>query len=606
MLLRSRLAKLPAGIELLEAGAFFGELWSPPRALAEALIRRRDQDRAGFDADLEAALAGQDNRRALAALQALEFGGDLTKENARRLWSALLTLQRWDEALRLLEDPRFARTKHAGYWYDLASARAAARPLPNALAAAREAVARDPANPDAIALAAALERLTAYEQEAEGPPNWQQLKDQVLLLIDLHRFSHAAQVLSKFLVRFGGSSSTKKLDIGVGLARTLFRVLEPLAGLSLFLRLRPAFERRDLIGVYDWASAELTAPEPTSWRPPPDFSHEPFLQACVGQAFAAQGRWKMAASLFGPIATTPDDPYHCRLELARCVGKAVAEEIQPTFAAPSGPRKVVDVFRFHDELLLLKLKLEEMSPWVDRFVIIEARATFTGGPKNLMFEQHKADFAPWADKIVHLVVDFPPWVDSPWAREFYQRDMGLKALSGYCAADDLVLLSDADEIIDRRAMEAFPGEFAALGMDVYNYFFNFQRLYEAQHICGAAWRAKYLAGVGLSMARLALAPFSKWHIVPNAGWHFTSIKDANGLAAKYRAYSHIEYAGVSRLELVERLEAIRGGGEFGRHQRCEMDERMPKAILNHLDETREFILQAPPGSGSLASSGPDR
>ena len=606
MLLKSRLAKLPAGVEILEAGAFFGELWAPPRAQIEDMIRQRDQDRAGFDAGLEEALAGQDRRRSLAALQALDVSGELTKDTARRLWSALLTLQRWDDALRLLEDPRFARTKHAGYWYDLASARAAARPLPDALATAREAAARDPANPDAVALAAALERLTAYEQEPQGPPNWHQLKNHALLLIDLHRFGQAAEVLSAFFVRFGASSSTKKLDVGVGLARTLFRVLEPLAALSLFLRLRPAFERRDLTGVYDWASAELTAAEPASWRPPPDFRHEPFLQVCVGQAFAAQGRWKMAASLFGPIATTPDDPYHCRLDLARCVGKAVAEEIQPTFAAPSGAPKVVDVFRFHDELLLLKLKLEEMSPWVDRFVIIEARATFTGGPKALLFEQHKADFAPWADKIVHVIVEFPPWVESPWAREFYQRDMGLKALTGYCSADDLVLLSDADEIIDRRTMGAFPGEFAALGMDVYNYFFNFQRLYEAQHICGAAWRAKYLDCIGLSMARLALTPFSKWHIVADAGWHFTSIKDANGLAAKYRAYSHIEYAGVTRLELVERLETIRGGGEFGRHQRCEMDERMPKAILNHLDETAEFILQAPSGPGSLASSGPDR
>ena len=606
MLLKSRLAKLPAGVEILEAGAFFGELWAPPRGQIEDMIRQRDQDRGGFDAGLEQALAGQDRRRSLAALQALDFSGELTKDTARRLWSALLTLQRWDDALRLLEDPRFARTKHAGYWYDLASAHAAVRPLPVALATAREAAARDPANPDAMALAAALERLTAYEQEPHGPPNWHQLKDHASLLIDLHRFGQAAEVLSASLVRFGASSSTKKLDIGVGLARTLFRVLEPLAALSLFLRLRPAFERRDLTEVYNWACAALTAPEPTDWRPPPDFSHEPFLQVCVGQAFAAHGRWKMASSLFGPIATTPDDPYHCRLDLARCVGMAVVEEIQPTFVAHSGPRKVVDVFRFHDELLLLKLKLEEMSPWVDRFVIIEARTTFTGEPKPLLYEQHKADFAPWADKIVHQVVEFPPWADSPWAREFYQRDMGLRAVSGYCSADDLVLVTDADEIIDRAAIDGFSGEFAALGMDVYNYFFNFRRLYDAQPTYGAAWRAKYLDCIGLSMARIALTPFTKWHIVPNAGWHFTSIKDANGLAAKYRAYSHIEYAGVTREELVGRLGAIRGGSEFGRHQRCEMDERMPKAILNHLDETAEFILQAPSGPASLASAGPDR
>ena len=590
MLLKSRLPKGPQGVPPLHAGLFFQEVWTAPQARLEALIRLRDQDRAAFDAGLQDTLRRHERRESIAALEALALGGELTVETARLLWPARLALQRWAEALQILEDPRFARPRHANWWYDVACARAGCGATVQALAAVREAAARDPEGPEIAELAAALERLSDYQARPQGPSNWQDLKDHVGLLIELHQFGQAAAVLSEALTRLGPSASLKKLHIALALARTLFRVIDPPTTLSLLLRLKPAFERAGLGGIHEWACAELTAPEGEAWRPPPSFGDQHFLRACVGQAFAAVGRWKTATSLLGEVATLRDDPFDCRVDLSRCVGRAVLEDFPPRFAPPSPHRKIVKVFRFFDEFLLLRLKLEEMAPWVDRFVIIEATSTFTGQPKPLLFEQRRDEFAPWADKIQHMVVDFPPWADSAWGREFYQRDMGVQALSGYVGPDDLVLISDADEILKREPIEGFTGDFAALGMDVYNYFFNFRRLYDSQPTYGVVWRAKYLDGIGLSAAGMAPTPFSKWHILPDAGWHFTSIKDAEGLLIKLQAYSHTEYAGIGRMELVQRLERIRDGEPFIGHQRCEIDEAMPRAVRDNQDLISEFIL----------------
>ena len=71
------------------------------------------------------------------------------------------------------------------------------------------------------------------------------------------------------------------------------------------------------------------------------------------------------------------------------------------------PPRLFDCFTFYDELDLLELRLAELGDIVARFVLVEAASTFQGQPKPLVFEKEKARFAPWLDKIEHVVIDFP-------------------------------------------------------------------------------------------------------------------------------------------------------------------------------------------------------
>jgi hypothetical protein len=76
--------------------------------------------------------------------------------------------------------------------------------------------------------------------------------------------------------------------------------------------------------------------------------------------------------------------------------------------------RIFDCFTFLNEFDLLEIRLHELAPVVDRFVIAESPVTFTGRPKPLHFLDNRARFAAFADKIIHIVVDDQPVTDSAW------------------------------------------------------------------------------------------------------------------------------------------------------------------------------------------------
>ncbi len=118
-------------------------------------------------------------------------------------------------------------------------------------------------------------------------------------------------------------------------------------------------------------------------------------------------------------------------------------------------RRVFDCFPFGGELDLLRLRLELLDDVVDHFVLAEAPTTFSGLPKPLFYQEHQSDFAAWNDKIIHIVVDDMPVPDSTtasrWPPERFQRRALTRGLS-QAEPDDLVLISDVDELIDPEAI----------------------------------------------------------------------------------------------------------------------------------------------------------
>ena len=92
----------------------------------------------------------------------------------------------------------------------------------------------------------------------------------------------------------------------------------------------------------------------------------------------------------------------------------------------------IDGFLFNNEFDLLEIRLHELYPVVDAFVLVEAAFTFQDKPKPLYFRDYtdSARFARFRDKIVHVVLDEKPatlrthilMTGDPWAIEVYSRD----------------------------------------------------------------------------------------------------------------------------------------------------------------------------------------
>lgn len=129
---------------------------------------------------------------------------------------------------------------------------------------------------------------------------------------------------------------------------------------------------------------------------------------------------------------------------------------------------IYDIFSFNNELDMLGLRLEILSPYVDYFVLVEADRTFSGKEKPLYYDVSKEKFAKFQDRIIHYKVEDSPisftdgFCDQNllrialasdnvtkehicWLVEFYQKESIKKALVGL-QPDDICVVSDIDEI----------------------------------------------------------------------------------------------------------------------------------------------------------------
>jgi Glycosyltransferase family 17 len=114
-------------------------------------------------------------------------------------------------------------------------------------------------------------------------------------------------------------------------------------------------------------------------------------------------------------------------------------------------RRVWETFPFSNELDLLEARLTELADHVHKFVLVESPLTYSGHPKPLYFAENKERFAPWKDKIVHVVADTSGAASSP-EREHVQRNALWRGLDEY-EPGDILITGDADEILHPSGLQ---------------------------------------------------------------------------------------------------------------------------------------------------------
>ena len=66
---------------------------------------------------------------------------------------------------------------------------------------------------------------------------------------------------------------------------------------------------------------------------------------------------------------------------------------------------LIDSFLFFQELDLLEIRLEYLSPYIDKFIIVESCQTFKGEKKAYNFEINKKRFEKYINKIIYYKID---------------------------------------------------------------------------------------------------------------------------------------------------------------------------------------------------------
>lgn len=111
---------------------------------------------------------------------------------------------------------------------------------------------------------------------------------------------------------------------------------------------------------------------------------------------------------------------------------------------------VYDCFTFFNEFELLDIRLQILNEYVDFFVIAESNKTFKNRDKEFNLEKIlKNENKDYYNKIIYIKVDDMPNYtgkkEDCWVFEYYQRNALQRGLVN-CELDDLIMLSDIDEI----------------------------------------------------------------------------------------------------------------------------------------------------------------
>ncbi len=229
--------------------------------------------------------------------------------------------------------------------------------------------------------------------------------------------------------------------------------------------------------------------------------------------------------------------------------------------------RIYDCFIFFNELDLLEIRLHELDAVVDRFVLCEATETFRGKPKRLVFEDNRERFAPFLEKIEHVVVDDMPKgreTESDYFRkERFQRNALARGL-GDAKPDDLVILSDIDEIprasaVEKAARRTERPTVFSFEMSHHRFFVNLRRLrawnrlrmarlgdirkMQALRAGGPTWTPA-TRGVLPTLRQWRRMSFGMrrprpWVVVENGGWHLSSMNGPAAVAEKLQSYSHV-------------------------------------------------------------------
>lgn len=250
-------------------------------------------------------------------------------------------------------------------------------------------------------------------------------------------------------------------------------------------------------------------------------------------------------------------------------------------------RRIFDCILFHSETELLNLRFLELTDVVDCFVVVEANRTFTGKPKKLLF--HREDY-PKSLRIVHVPVRDMPGGKDNWERERWQRNAILRGLKD-CRGEDIVLISDADEIPRREKLERIIIEWlpTAFHQRMSCYYLN---CLSSQDWCGTTMclKKQLKSPQELRDRRYKMAR------IEDGGWHFSYLGGAERIREKIRAFSHSEFNRRPFTDKKHIGQCIAGMTDlFDRKGYTYKSETpnlsiLPRVVMDHLEDFKEFII----------------
>jgi beta-1,4-mannosyl-glycoprotein beta-1,4-N-acetylglucosaminyltransferase len=222
---------------------------------------------------------------------------------------------------------------------------------------------------------------------------------------------------------------------------------------------------------------------------------------------------------------------------------------------------IYDCFTLFNELDILELRLKTLSAVVDFFVISESNYSHSGKKKPLFFSENRARFTPFLDKIIYIISPDPEEperaahdISYRWTLENIQRNATVRHISDRLSDDDLLIISDLDEIPSPSAIREASRilQPVRLRQKLYYYYLNFRCCTTPYWLRGTVILPAKSFNDELSYVNIergdALVPavnegptatkvrfLQDILLVKNGGWHFSYMGGIRSIMTKLRS-----------------------------------------------------------------------
>ena len=253
---------------------------------------------------------------------------------------------------------------------------------------------------------------------------------------------------------------------------------------------------------------------------------------------------------------------------------------------------------YHDEDLILDIRLNTLNKHVDKFVIVEAKSDHQGNEKKLNFKIE--NFREFQEKIIYLVIDSFPKNQTNWERENFQRNFISKGLIS-ALEDDYIIISDIDEIpnllnlknIHKHKYTVFEQKMFYYKINLLNTTYPVwfgSKMCKKKNLKSPQWLRNQKVK-NYSFWRFYKI---KWDIVRNGGWHFSFLMTAQEIQKKIKSFAHSEFNTNNFTNLNKINDSIENKIDlFDRkmdYKKVSFDNSFPNYILNNKNKFKNWIL----------------
>ena len=260
--------------------------------------------------------------------------------------------------------------------------------------------------------------------------------------------------------------------------------------------------------------------------------------------------------------------------------------------------KFFDCFMYHDEDLILDIRLNTLDNYINKFVIIESKFDHQGNEKKLNFNMY--NFQKFKDKIIYKIIEAFPSNQTNWERENFQRNFITKGLSD-ASNDDYIIISDVDEIPNLENLKNFKEyKYTVFQQKMFYYKINLLNKTYPIWFGSKMCKKKYLKSPqwlrNQKAQNYSFWKFYKikWNFVKDGGWHFSFLKTPKEIQQKIKSFAHSEFNTKNFTNLDKISDSVEKGIDiFDRemnYQKIDFDNSFPNYILNNKNKFKDWIL----------------